>query len=177
MKDKETRQYIIPLRKESNKSPKWRRTKKAVSVVRSFLIKHTKADKIVIGKWLNEELWENGIRNPPARVKVTVNTKKIKDKKDDKKEILVAEAELSTLPVKAKRLEEKEKKVREAVKKLADKDKGILEKAKSDLKSAKEEKTSEKAESKKEEPEKKEEKEVKKKAKVSKKQEMSMSKK
>jgi len=66
------RTYIIPLRKEWLKSPRYRRAKKAVTAVKDFLIKHMKSDDIRLGKHLNEELWKHGIKNPPCKIKVNV---------------------------------------------------------------------------------------------------------
>ena len=61
--------YTIPLR-EAFKTPKTRRARKAVNVVRDFLIRHTKTENIKIDASLNEALWERGIQKPPRRVKV-----------------------------------------------------------------------------------------------------------
>ena len=66
------RTYTIPLRKEWLKSPKYRRAKKAVTAIKDFLIKHMKSEDIRLGKYLNEELWKHGIKNPPCRIKVNV---------------------------------------------------------------------------------------------------------
>ncbi|MEA1924281.1 MAG: 50S ribosomal protein L31e [Candidatus Altiarchaeota archaeon] len=63
--------YTIPLR-DAFSSPRTKRTKKAVNVVRNYLRKHTKADDVKIDTSLNEFLWENGIKKPPRRVKVRV---------------------------------------------------------------------------------------------------------
>ncbi len=65
------RVYNVPLRKEYQKSPRWRRTKKAVNALREFLQKHMKSEEVKLGKELNELLWQHGIRNPPHHVKVT----------------------------------------------------------------------------------------------------------
>jgi large subunit ribosomal protein L31e len=67
------RTYNIPLRKEYQKVPGWRRTKKAVSAVRVFLAKHMKSENVKLGKALNEKLWQHGIKNPPHHVKVSVS--------------------------------------------------------------------------------------------------------
>jgi large subunit ribosomal protein L31e len=66
------RTYIIPLRKDVNKSPMYKRAKKAVNTVRHFLEKHMKSDDVKLGNMLNLMLWKRGIRNPPGKVKVTV---------------------------------------------------------------------------------------------------------
>ncbi|OYT54560.1 MAG: 50S ribosomal protein L31e [Candidatus Altiarchaeales archaeon ex4484_2] len=63
--------YTIPLR-DAFSSPRTKRTKKAVNVVRNYLKKHTKVDDVKIDTSLNEFLWEKGIRKPPRRVKVRV---------------------------------------------------------------------------------------------------------
>ncbi|MBI4438348.1 60S ribosomal protein L31 [Candidatus Woesearchaeota archaeon] len=62
--------YNIPLRREFLKVPRYKRAKKAVSAVRSFLLRHMKATRVVIGSYLNSKLWERGIKNPPHHVKV-----------------------------------------------------------------------------------------------------------
>ena len=66
------RTYNVPLRKEFRKVPRWRKSKKAVTALREFLIKHMKSENVKLGKELNEEIWKHGIKNPPHHVKVTV---------------------------------------------------------------------------------------------------------
>jgi len=120
------RTYTIPLRREWLKTPRWRRAKKAKTAVQEFLRKHMKSEDVRIGKYLNEEIWKNGIKSPPAKVKVNVV-------KDDKG---VVKAELVGAPV------EKKVEPKKAVKKKA---------AKKTVKKE-EPKAEEKAEVKKEEP-------------------------
>ena len=93
------RVYNIPLRKEFRKVANWRRTEKAVTALRQFVVKHMKSDNVLLSKYVNKELWKNGIKNPPHHVKVNV-------KKDDKGKVMV---ELAELPAKAKRELEKQK--------------------------------------------------------------------
>jgi len=113
------REYIIPLRREWVKVPRYRRTERAIKAIRTFVMRHMKlycteqeAKKLVkIGRWLNEELWSRGIRKPPA--KVHVKAKKYADNR--------VEVELEKLPpaaaFEAARLEKKakEKKVEKKV--------------------------------------------------------------
>lgn len=89
------RVYNVPLRKEYLKAPNWRRTKKAVTALREFLVHHMKSEDIKISPEINEKLWQSGIRNPPHHIKVTV-TKNEKglvkaelfgSKKEEKKEV------------------------------------------------------------------------------------------
>jgi len=108
------REYIIPLRKEFQKAPKYKRAKKTIKALKEFLAKHMKSDNIKIGKYLNLKVWEHGIKNPPHKVKVKV------EKYDDG----LVKAELVGAPVekpkeekkaakKTKKSEEKEEKTEE----------------------------------------------------------------
>ena len=64
------RVYIIPLRKEYQKSPHYKRAKKAISSIYLFVQRHMKSKDVKIGKFLNLKIWERGIKNPPHHVKV-----------------------------------------------------------------------------------------------------------
>lgn len=64
------REYVVPLRQKCRTAPKWRRSKKAMSVLKDFIVKHMKTDNVVIGNELNEKIWENGAKNPPGKVSV-----------------------------------------------------------------------------------------------------------
>jgi large subunit ribosomal protein L31e len=64
------RTYNVPLRKEFQKAPKYRRAKKAGIAVKEFLQRHMKSDDIKVGRHLNMKVWENGIKNPPHHVQV-----------------------------------------------------------------------------------------------------------
>mgnify|MGYP001231810801 CR=1 FL=1 len=66
------RVYNIPLRKEFQRAPRYKRAKRAVNALRSFLKKHMKSEDVKIGKHLNLKLWEHGIKNPPHHVKINV---------------------------------------------------------------------------------------------------------
>lgn len=73
--EKIEREYIIPLRREWNKVARYRRAEKAITAIRKFLVRHMKIrdrdrSKIKIDKYLNEEIWFKGIKNPPAKIKV-----------------------------------------------------------------------------------------------------------
>ena len=68
--EKLERNYIVPLRKQVLKSPKYKRSKKAVDTLKIFLKKHMKCDDVKIGKNLNEFIWSQGIRNPPLKVEI-----------------------------------------------------------------------------------------------------------
>jgi ribosomal protein L31E len=124
----EERTYNIPLRKEWLKVPSYARTQKAVRTVRIFIQKHMKNKDVVMGKYLNHELWKRGSQTTPHKVSVTVKTVEDKDRKYVKVELVGAPEE-----------KPKEEKKKSLLKRIT----GSEEK--------KEEKTEEKVEEKKEE--------------------------
>jgi large subunit ribosomal protein L31e len=65
----EERLYTVPLGK-TRYSPYYKRSTRAIRLIRSFFTRHMKAERVIITKDLNELIWVNGIRNPPRRVKV-----------------------------------------------------------------------------------------------------------
>ncbi len=65
------RMYIIPLRKRTLRTPYYKKSKKAISVIKEFIMRHMKPEQIVLGTTLNEKVWEHGIKNPPGKIKVT----------------------------------------------------------------------------------------------------------
>jgi large subunit ribosomal protein L31e len=68
----EERIYTIPLRKKIKTVPRWRRSEKAVKIVREFLSKHMKAeiDKVKLDPSINEKIWERGSQKPPGKIRV-----------------------------------------------------------------------------------------------------------
>ena len=109
------REYVIPLRKKTQKVPRYKKSNKAIKTIKEFLVKHMKIrdrdlNKIKIDKYLNEFVWFRGIKKPPAKVKV----KAIKQGE-------IVRVELFELPdkLKFKKLrEEKKEKIGEEKKKL-----------------------------------------------------------
>ena len=93
------RSYVIPLRKAVIKTARWRRAKKAISTIRSFMKRHMKADVVKIGKELNEAIWERGGKKVPSKVSVIAI-----------KEENVVEVNIAGVP-KKKKAEKKEKKI------------------------------------------------------------------
>jgi large subunit ribosomal protein L31e len=66
------RVYNIRITQVIKKAPRWRRAKKAVSVIKEFLKRHMKAEEVKLGKELNEYIWKNGGKNPPTYYKLKV---------------------------------------------------------------------------------------------------------
>lgn len=96
IKKTDEKEYIIPLRKGWEKTPKYRRGKRTIRIIKLFLLRHMKVrdgdfKKIKIDKSLNEFIWARGIKKPPIKIKV-----KVKKEKD------IVYAELSEIPEKIK---------------------------------------------------------------------------
>ncbi len=64
--------YNIPLRKEFQKAPKYRRAAKAMIALREFIAKHMRADldSVKIGEYANLALWKRGMQYPPHHIKI-----------------------------------------------------------------------------------------------------------
>lgn len=122
------RTYNVPLRRQWLKVARHKRAKKAAKGLREFLIKHMKPENddpknVKIGKYLNDHLWERGIKNPPHHVKITA----VKDEKG------IVRAELVGAPVdQTKSDSTKEKKAETKEKKKETKDKSEISKDKKD---------------------------------------------
>ncbi|MHA1377514.1 MAG: 50S ribosomal protein L31e [Candidatus Helarchaeota archaeon] len=65
----EERFYTIPLGRVTI-AKRYKRAKRAIKLVREFLIRHFKAEGLKIEPELNEYIWSRGIEKPPRRVKV-----------------------------------------------------------------------------------------------------------
>jgi len=64
--------YTIPLLRDVKKVPRWKRSAKAVDVVRGYLAKHMKtpSEQVKLDKSLNEEIWARGSQKPPHKIRV-----------------------------------------------------------------------------------------------------------
>jgi large subunit ribosomal protein L31e len=65
------RVYTISL-KAAKQVPRWRRTNRAMSEIKSYLSKHMKTpvDMVKIDRSLNEVIWARGDEKPPQRIRV-----------------------------------------------------------------------------------------------------------
>ena len=140
VKNFDLRKYVVPITRYVLVAPKHERTKKAISVIKNFVIKNTRAKKIVFGEELNKKMWVHGIEYPPRKVNIFVQKlsdgvfvnlegaplrieKKPEVKKDEKKEGLEKIAvEAGKTETKAEEKKEDKKEVKkEAIKKEAKK--------------------------------------------------------
>lgn len=67
----EERLYTVPLGRVKN-TPVKKRTKRAVNMLREFVIRHMKPEGISIDPLLNELLWKRGIEKPPRKIRIRV---------------------------------------------------------------------------------------------------------
>jgi len=69
------REYVVPLRRGFLNVPRYRRAKKAVKVLREFMVRHMNVrdgdlGKVKIDGYLNNEIWFRGIKKPMSKIKV-----------------------------------------------------------------------------------------------------------
>jgi len=127
MAEKETI-YNVPLRRECLKVPRYKRAQKAVIAMREFVAKHSKTDKVKIGKYLNLKLWEHGRQNPPSKITVKI----IKDKD-------FVTVELPNAPIEEKPEEKKKGLIGKLKEKVTGKEEIKVEKPKEEVEVKKEE--------------------------------------
>ncbi len=63
--------YTIPLR-SVKRTPRWKRSKRAVKDVRAYLTRHMKTDSesVKLDRTINEAIWRRGSEKPPRRIRV-----------------------------------------------------------------------------------------------------------
>ena len=130
------RVYVIPLRSQTLKVPKYKKANKAAKTIIEFISKHMKSNDISIGRYLNMKVWSHGMQNPPHKVKVNAV-------KDDKGKVLV---ELVDAPKEKPKADEKKKIVKkeeEKITKEAKAEEKPAEKLEKEIEEVKEEKSEE----------------------------------
>ncbi|MHA1463646.1 MAG: 50S ribosomal protein L31e [Candidatus Heimdallarchaeaceae archaeon] len=90
--------FTIPFYPKLNKTAPYKRTPKAVRMLKAFIIKHTKVDFVVITNELNEFLWERGIRKPPRKIKVRAIVETIDEEKIATIELIHEKVDVSARP-------------------------------------------------------------------------------
>jgi len=88
--------YVVPLSRvywgrKSN------RADRAVRLLRNFVKRHAKADKVIIANEVNEYIWSKGREKPPRRVKVLI---KIEEEEEEEEKIKVAYVKLASSKLK-----------------------------------------------------------------------------
>ena len=81
--------YTVPL-KEAWNAQRYRRSERAMMVLKAFAVRHMKAKEVTVDTTVNEAIWARGIKSPPHKIRV----KMTKDD-DGKVTITMAKAEAS----------------------------------------------------------------------------------
>jgi large subunit ribosomal protein L31e len=63
------RVYTVPLGK-AYAAQRWRRSEKAVMILREFAKRHMKAEEVAVDPSVNELVWAKGIKSPPRKIRV-----------------------------------------------------------------------------------------------------------
>ena len=87
----EYRVYIVPLARVYW-GRRTNRADRAVKLIRRFVQRHTKADKILIANEVNEEVWKRGREKPPRRIKILV---KMEERTEGENKVKVAIVKLA----------------------------------------------------------------------------------
>ena len=90
--------YTIPFYPRLNKTAPYKRTPRAIRLLKEYIVKHTKADFIVITNELNEFMWKRGIQKPPRKVKVRAIVETIDEEKIATVELIHEKVEAAALP-------------------------------------------------------------------------------
>jgi len=122
--EKTEKEYVIPLRKEWKKVPRYKRANRAINAIKEFLVRHMKIrdrdlKKIKVDKYVNEVIWHRGIKKPPQKIKIKAI------KQGD-----IVKVELSQMPEKLKFKKAREEKRERKGMEIAQKKKSLMEKAK-----------------------------------------------
>jgi large subunit ribosomal protein L31e len=77
--------YTVPL-KEAWQAQRYRRSEKAVMVLKAFAVRHMKAKEVSVDTSVNEVIWARGIKSPPHKLRVKMT-------KDDEGKVTITLAE------------------------------------------------------------------------------------
>ena len=77
--------YTVPL-KEAWQAQRYRRSERAVMVLKAFAIRHMKAKEVSVDTSVNEVIWARGIKSPPHKIRVKMT-------KDDEGNVTITMAE------------------------------------------------------------------------------------
>lgn len=90
--------YTIPFYPQLNKTAPYKRTPRAIKLLKEFIFKHTKVDFVIIDEGLNEFMWKRGIQKPPRKVKVRAIVETIDEDKIATVELIQDQVEAATRP-------------------------------------------------------------------------------
>jgi len=87
----EFRVYVVPLSRVYW-GRRTNRADRAVRLLRRFVQRHLKVDRVVIANEVNELIWSRGREKPPRRIKVLV---KVEEKEEEEEKVKVAYVKLA----------------------------------------------------------------------------------
>ncbi len=90
--------YTIPFYPKLNKTAPYRRTPRAIRMLKEYIVKHTKADFVIITNELNEFIWKRGIQKPPRKIKVRAIVETIDEEKIATIELIHEKVDISIRP-------------------------------------------------------------------------------
>ena len=90
--------YTIPFYPKLNKTAPYRRAPRAIRMLKEYIVKHTKADFVIITNDLNEFIWKRGIQKPPRKVKVRAIVETIDEEKIATIELIHEKVDISIRP-------------------------------------------------------------------------------
>jgi large subunit ribosomal protein L31e len=135
--EKIEREYTIPLREKCRPVPRYKKTPKAIKTVKEFIVRHMQIrnrdlKKVKLDMYLNELLWQRGIKKPLHKVKV----KAVKEGDIVKVYAIDLPTKLNFKKIRQERQEVEQKKEAKEVK---ENQKSMMEKAKESIKGSKDE--------------------------------------
>jgi len=80
--------YTVPL-KEAWHAQRYRRSEKAMMVLKAFAKRHMKAKEVAVDNVVNETIWARGIKSPPHKIRVKMT-------KDDEDKVTITMAEVES---------------------------------------------------------------------------------
>lgn len=80
--------YVVPLSRVYW-GRRTNRADRAVRLIRRFVERHAKVDRVIITNEVNEYVWSRGREKPPRRVKVIVTIKEVEEEGEKKKLAIV----------------------------------------------------------------------------------------
>ncbi len=78
--------YTVPL-KEAWNAQRYRRSEKAMMVLKAFAVRHMKASTVTVDTAVNQAVWARGIKSPPRRIRVKMT-------KDDEGAVTITMADI-----------------------------------------------------------------------------------
>lgn len=90
--------YTVPFYPKLNKTAPYRRAPRAIRMLKEYIVKHTKADFVIITNELNEFIWKRGIQKPPRKIKVRAIVETIDEEKIATIELIHEKVDISIRP-------------------------------------------------------------------------------